>query len=53
MPPLEIGLDQVAGKQEHQNHKPDQIEIEQKEHKGVTGRRQKGVRFLATGSDDL
>jgi hypothetical protein len=53
MPPLEIGLDEVAGEQQQQNDKPDQIEVEEEEHECVAGRRQKGIRVLATRSHDL
>ena len=53
MPPLEVGLDEVAGKQQHQDHKSDQIEVEQEEHERVARCRKKGIPFLATGNDDL
>ena len=53
MPPLEIGLDEVAGEQQQQDNKPDQVEVEEEEHERIAGRRQKGIRFLATGSQDL
>jgi hypothetical protein len=53
MPPLEVGLDEVAGEQQQQDNKPDEIEVEQEEHEGIAGRGQKGIRFLAAGNHDL
>src|SRR4029079_19726250 len=53
MAPLEVGFDEVAGEQQQQNDKPNQIEIEQEEDKRIAGCRQNGIRFLAAGNDDL
>jgi hypothetical protein len=53
MPPFEIGLDEVAGEQQQKDDKPNQIEVDEQEHESVTGSRQKGICFLATGCHDL
>ena len=53
MPPFEIGLNEVAGKQEQQDDKTDQIEIDQQEHEGIAGRREKGIRVLAAWSQEV
>ena len=53
MPSLEVGLDEIAGEQQQQHHKPDQIEVEEQEHKRVARCGQKGIGFLAAGNHDL